>query len=49
MHYDDMSEEEQRVVDSFHGREKYEEIMRRADYFLESGANQQLLLCAATI
>ena len=47
-HYDDMSAEEQSVVDSFHGREKYEEILRRADYYLESGSTSQLLLGAPT-
>lgn len=46
--YDDMSAEEQSVVDSFHGRKKYEEILRRADYFLESGSGSQLLLGAPT-
>ena len=47
-HYDDMSAEEQSVVDSFQGREKYEEVLRRADYYLESGSGNQLLLGAPT-
>ena len=47
-HYDDMSADEQSVIDSFHGREKYEEVMRRADYYLESGSGGQLLLGAPT-
>ena len=47
-HYDDMSAEEKEVIDSFQGREKYEEILRRADYYLESGSASQLLLGAPT-
>ena len=47
-HYDDMSAEEKEVIDSFQGREKYEEILRRADYYLESGSGSQLLLGAPT-
>ena len=47
-HYDDMSAEEKEVIDSFQGREKYEEILRRADYYLESGSTSQLLLGAPT-
>ena len=44
--YRDMSEEEKAVVDSFQGREKYEEVMARADYYLNAGANQMLMLGA---
>lgn len=47
-HYDDMNAEEQSVIDSFQGREKYEEVLRRADYYLESGSSSQLLLGATT-
>ena len=43
-----MSAEEKEVIDSFQGREKYEEILRRADYYLESGSTSQLLLGAPT-
>lgn len=43
-HYRDMSEEEQAVVDSFQGRDKYEEIMARADYYLNAGTGQMLML-----
>ena len=39
-----MSEEEQAVVDSFQGRDKYEEIMARADYYLNAGTGQMLML-----
>lgn len=44
--YRDMSEEEKAVVDSFQGREKYEEVMARADYYLNAGVNQMLMLGA---
>lgn len=37
--YQDMSKEEQAVVDSFQGREAYEHVMRHADYFLASAAD----------
>ena len=42
-HYGEMSEEEQRVVDSFQGKEKYEEVMTRQDYYLDVGQNQLML------
>lgn len=44
--YSDMSSEEQRVVDSFQGRERYEAVMRDAQYFLaesDAGMNQFLI------
>ncbi|MBR3503822.1 MAG: DUF4942 domain-containing protein [Clostridia bacterium] len=41
--YRDMSAEEQHVVDSFQGREKYEEIMAKADYFLDTDAGPLLI------
>ena len=41
--YKDMSAEEKAVVDSFQGKAKYEEIMARADYYLNAGANQMML------
>ena len=44
--YADMSAEEQRVVDSFQGRERYEHVMTHADYFLDTGAQQSLMLAA---
>lgn len=44
--YRDMSAEEQQVVDSFQGEEKYEEVMLRADYYLDAGKAQQFLLGA---
>jgi len=44
--YNDMSEEEKAVVDSFQGKKKYEEVMTRADYFLNMG-QQQLMLGAS--
>lgn len=42
--YHDMSKESQHIVDSFQGKKKYEEVMARADYFLNAGGGQQLLL-----
>jgi len=42
-HYKDMTEEEQNVIDSFQGRDKYEEIMARPDYYLDIGQNQLML------
>lgn len=45
-HYDDMSAEEKEVIDSFQGRNKYEEIIRHADYYLESTASRQLMIGA---
>lgn len=44
--YANMSEEAQRVVDSFQGREKYEEVMARQDYYLDVGTQQQVMLPA---
>lgn len=44
--YSDMSPEEQHVVDSFQGRERYEAVMRDAQYFLaesDAGMNQFLI------
>ena len=34
--YNDMSEADRHVVDSFQGREKYEEVLRNAGYYLKS-------------
>ena len=48
-HYRDMSEKEKAVVDSFQGEKKYEEIMARADYYLNAGSNQMLMLCAPVV
>lgn len=41
--YSDMRPEEQSVVDSFQGREKYEQVMAQADYFLNSGQPQLMI------
>ena len=41
--YNDMTAEEKAVVDSFQGKAKYEEVMARADYYLNAGANQMML------
>lgn len=41
--YRDMTAEEQKVVDSFQGKDRYEEVMARADYFLNAGPGQLLL------
>ena len=43
-HYKDMTTEEQHVVDSFQGRERYEHIMAHADYYLDAGKPQMLML-----
>ena len=40
--YKDMSEEAQHVVDDFQGEAKYEEVMARPDYYLNTGG--QMLL-----
>ena len=32
--YEDMDSESQRVIDSFQGKEEYEKVMARADYYL---------------
>lgn len=42
--YAEMTKEEQEVVDSFQGKDKYEEILARRDYYLDTSANEQLLL-----
>lgn len=44
--YTEMTPEEQRVIDSFQGRERYENVMANADYFLDSGSSKPLLLTA---
>lgn len=44
--YKDMSKEEQAVVDSFEGEKHYNEVMARADYFLENSAGKMPLLLA---
>ena len=44
--YADMSTEEQHVVDSFQGRERYEYVMSHADYYLDTGAQQPLMLAS---
>ena len=45
-HYNDMTPEEQHVVDSFQGRERYEHVMAHADYYLDAGKPQMLMLVA---
>lgn len=42
--YKDMTPAEQHVVDSFQGREQYEHVMAHADYYLNAGQSQQLLI-----
>lgn len=42
--YKDMDKEAQHVVDSFQGQEKYEEVMARADYFLNAGTSPMMML-----
>lgn len=41
-----MTEEEQRVIDSFQGRERYEHIMVHADYYLENERRLPIMLNA---
>lgn len=43
--YSDLTDEERAVVDSFQGRERYEEICSRPEYYLDDGA--QLLMLNA--
>ena len=43
--YKDMNEEERKVIDSFQGEERYNEIMAESDYYLNS-ATQTLMLSA---
>ena len=42
--YTDMTTEEQHVVDSFQGKERYEHVLRNADFYLDAGNSRQLLL-----
>lgn len=42
--YKDMTPAEKHVVDSFQGRDKYEEIMNNAAYYLDAGQKQPLLI-----
>ena len=42
--YKDMDKEAQHVVDSFQGKQKYEEVMAKADYFLNTGTETLLLI-----
>lgn len=44
--YADMNAEEQHVVDSFQGRERYEYVMSHADYYLDTCAQQPLMLAS---
>lgn len=42
-HYAEMDDEEKAVIDDFQGRDKYEEIMARRDYYLSASTNQLLI------
>lgn len=44
--YKDMTPEEQHVIDSFQGRERYEHVLNNAAYFLDAGQSQMLMLGA---
>lgn len=44
--YQDMTKEEQAVVDSFQGKERYAYVMQHADYFLASASETLPLLTA---
>lgn len=43
-HYSEMTPEEQHVVDSFQGRERYENVMAHADYYLSTSSTEPLML-----
>lgn len=45
--YDDMSKEEQEVIDSFQGKENYEKVLQNKDYYLVQSTD--LLLLAKSI
>lgn len=45
--YQDMTPEEQCVIDSFQGEERYAHVMAHADYYLPSNTPTPFLLCAA--
>ena len=38
-HYNDMTEEEKQVIDSFQGKDDYEKIMRNPSYYLSTNTN----------
>lgn len=42
--YSDMTPSERHVVDSFQGRERYEQVMVHADYYLDQGGQGLLML-----
>ena len=42
--YSDMTPSERHVVDSFQGRERYEQVMAHADYYLDQGGQGLLML-----
>lgn len=42
-HYRDMTPEEKAVIDDFQGSEKYEEVMRNADYYLMDSSETLML------
>lgn len=44
--YADMDTEERAVIDSFQGREAYEQVMAHADFYLTSEPKMQNLLLA---
>ena len=42
-HYSEMDDESKAVIDDFQGRDKYEEVMIRKDYYLNASTNQLLI------
>lgn len=42
-HYRDMSPEEKAVIDDFQGKDKYEEVMRKSDYYLSDSRNTMMI------
>lgn len=46
--YEDMSVEEKTVIDEFQGRESYEKVMAKKEFYLETGSEQFLLSATTT-
>ena len=45
--YEEMSDEEKTVVDEFQGKEKYEEILKKSDYYLQNPVKNDILRLGA--
>lgn len=44
--YTDMNEDEKKVVDAFQGRDQYEKVMQRRDYYLNAQQGSPLMIGA---